>query len=86
MRGFWNGGAPPFGYDFDFVKAGNNMKQRLKFNETNAQIVKKFKPLIAQSIREKILTKENIKKLLLKTVPATFWGTKDIPWAHSRLT
>ena len=42
MRGFWNGGVAPFGYDFDFVKVGNNTKRRLKINEKKANIVKKI--------------------------------------------
>src|SRR3989338_7089165 len=57
MRGFWNGGVQPFGYDFDFVKIGNNTKRRLKVNETNAQIVKKIFSLSLEGLGIKKISK-----------------------------
>jgi len=42
MRGFWNGGVAPFGYDFEFVQVGNNTKRKLKVNNAYAVIVKKI--------------------------------------------
>ena len=40
MRGFWNGGVPPYGYEFEFVKVGPNIKRRLKVNEAEAVVTR----------------------------------------------
>ena len=40
MRGFWNGGVPPYGYEFEFVKVGQNIKRRLKVNEAEAVVTR----------------------------------------------
>lgn len=66
MRGFWNGGVPPFGYDFDFVKMGNNTKRKLKVNEAQSPIVKKIFGLSIEGmgIKEisKILNRDGFKR------------------------
>lgn len=66
LRGFWNGGICPFGYEFELVKVGNNVKRKLKINESQAEIVKKIFSLClsgegAKDIT-KILNKEGFKR------------------------
>ena len=66
LRGFWNGGVAPFGYDFDFVKVGVNTKRRLKINPKKAALVKEIFSLClkGEGIKEiaKILNNKSFKR------------------------
>lgn len=77
MRGFWNGGVPPFGYKFEFVKVGHNTKRRLMINEAEAPVVKDiFKmSLRGEGLKDiaKILNREGYHKRTSK------------PWTNSSI-
>jgi site-specific DNA recombinase len=77
LRGFWNGGVAPLGYDFDFVKVGNNTKRKLKVNEKQAMLVKKIFSLC--------LTGEGIKDIAKTLNNEGYKRATGEPWSNSSI-
>ncbi|MDD5258519.1 MAG: recombinase family protein [bacterium] len=78
MRGFWNGGIAPFGYDFDFVKVGNNTKRKLKINKIRASIVKKIFSLSLEGV--------GIKEIAKALNQEGFKRKSGQPWTNSSIS
>lgn len=66
MRGFWNGGCIPYGYENDFIQVGKNKKKKLKVIPSEAEVVKKVYRLCCEGkgLKEivKTLNTEGIKR------------------------
>ena len=77
MRGFWNGGVPPFGYKFEFVKVGHNTKRRLMINDAEVGIVK--------SIFGLCLKGEGIKDIAKKLNREGIFKRTGRPWTNSTI-
>lgn len=77
MRGFWNGGVPPFGYKFEFVRVGHNTKRKLTINESEVGIVK---DIFALSLKG-----EGIKDIAKKLNNDGFHKRSGKPWTNSTI-
>ena len=78
LRGFWNGGIAPFGYEFDLVKVGNNTKRKLKISKSRALIVKKIFSLC--------LYGEGVKDIAKILNNGGYKRRSGRPWTHSSIS
>lgn len=78
MRGFWNGGVPPYGYTFEFVKVNTNTKRRLTLKENEAKIVKE---MFAMSLKG-----EGIKDIAKKFNREGIHKRTGRPWSNTTVS
>lgn len=78
MRGFWNGGVPPYGYTFEFVKVNNNTKRRLTIKECEAKIVREA---FALSLKG-----EGVKDLARKFNREGIYKRTGKPWSSTSMS
>jgi|CXWL01.1.fsa_nt_gi DNA invertase Pin-like site-specific DNA recombinase len=78
MRGFWNGGVPPYGYTFEFVKVNQNTKRRLTLKDGEAKIVKE---MFALSLKG-----EGIKDIAKKLNREGIHKRTGRPWSNTTVS
>ncbi len=77
MRGFWNGGVPPYGYKFEMVKVGANTKRRLAIHEPEA--------MIARTIFTLSLEGKGIKEIAKALNSQGHYKRAGRPWSNSSI-